>query len=195
MSIDDTAPEALDAVKAFEEAEAALKDFEHRYHRDLLVPAVNQLRYAGKHLTRIIAGIGRPDEEIRDTIKHCKRSIYDLHELEVIYLAEIFERFQSDYALVAISNDILPGYNQIVQNFDDAIDFIGEIQENSREEYYKKCAAHVDTLRASYKAVKAARHPLNALMTQERKKANQTMLLYIGTIAAVCSAIIALIAL
>jgi len=193
MSFEDI-PGALDAVKAFEEAEAALKDFEHRYHRDLLVPAVNQLRYAGKHLTRIIAAIGDPGEEVRDAVKHCKRSMYDLHELEVIFLAEVFERFQSDYALIVISDEILPGYNQIVQNFDEAIDFIGAIQDSSREDYYQKCAVHVKTLRASYKTVKAARHPLNALMLQERKKAKQSQLMFIGTVAAVCSAIFALLA-
>ena len=182
---------AAEAVEFFQEAESVLKDLEHRYHRDLLVPAINQLRYAGKHLSRIIANEGDCNEEIKDAIKHCKRSIYDSYELEVIFLVEMFDRFQLDYQLVVISEDILPDYNKIVQRFDDALDFIGAIKANSREDYYDQCREHVKVLRQSYRAVKAARHPLNALMNQERKKSIQAILLFIGTGAAVFSALIA----
>ena len=188
-------PTALDAVHAFETAEQHLKDLERRYHRDLLVPAINQLRYAGKHLSRILAGSGDRDDEIRDAIKHCKRAIYDASELEIIFLCEFFDEFQDTYGTVVITEDILPGYNAIVQQFDEAIDYIGQIDGDGREDYYSQCADHVVVLRRAHKAAKAARQPLNALLGQQRTSRINMVVTFVGTVGAIVSAAIAWIAL
>lgn len=180
-----------DVAVWFKEAEKVLKDIEHRYHRDLVIPSVNQLRYAGKHLSRIIEGEGDLTDNTRDAVKHCKRSIYDSYELEIVFLTEAFDRFQDDYSHIVISNDILPGYVDIVRRFDDGLDFIGQVQNDSREKYYQNCEGHVAGMREAYKQIKAARHPLNALMAEQRKQTINRLLLLIGTIAGVCSAMIA----
>jgi hypothetical protein len=183
-------PTAEEAVRHFEEAEQRLKDLERRYHRELLVPAINQLRYAGKHFSRILAGVGDKDDELRDAIKHCKRAIYDASELEIIFLCEDFDEFQDTYKKLVITENILPGYNLIVQQFDEAIDYIGQIDGDGREDYYSQCASHVAILRQSYKKAKAARQPLNALIAKQQKINISLLLAVVGTIAAVVSAVV-----
>jgi len=69
----------------FTEAEHAIKEVEDS-GGELIVPAVNQLRYTGNHLVRYLSdpGVEAARDELDDAIKHCKRATYDAYEAAIL---------------------------------------------------------------------------------------------------------------
>ena len=75
----------------FRKAEATLKVQElELFDRGLLMPAVNQLRYAGSHLIRTLdsSDQSKIESNLRQAIAHCQRATFDSLEVQVRYYLE-----------------------------------------------------------------------------------------------------------
>lgn len=127
--------EDLCKVRAlFVKAEGAIKKVEH-VNSELVIPAVNQLRYAGNHLTRYLDGF-KNLHELDAVAKHCQRAVYDAYEAAIISALLEYDKFCDDYRMVVIS-DIVNDYTETVTLVEDARDFLGEVKTDSREVFYK----------------------------------------------------------
>jgi hypothetical protein len=86
-------PEQRDTIKEiidlFDKAEDKVKEVE-QLAQELSVPSINELRYVGYHLARSFCE-DNPQEintQISKAQGHCKRAIYDAHEIGIIFMLE-----------------------------------------------------------------------------------------------------------
>ncbi len=71
--------------------EKRLKKVEH-LTSEVAIPAINQLRYAGQHLVRILGDCSQtPQKELEQAENHCKRASFDACEDGLIYCLENFK--------------------------------------------------------------------------------------------------------
>ncbi len=91
----------------FTEAERAIKEVEDT-GGELIVPAVNQLRYTGNHLIRYLSdpAVEAARYELADAIKHCKRATYDAYEAAILHQLMELKKFKDDYRKTQITTII-----------------------------------------------------------------------------------------
>jgi len=161
---------ALDEVcSLFKEAEDNLKEYEY-VDDTILLPAVNQLRYAGYHLAKAYKielsespGIEELDLNITQARNHCKRSIFDSSEGVLLHHLDEVRQFQLDYSKIAVP-DIVPDYIDLCTQITKARDLIREASQvpgDTRHEFYKKCREHVTSLKSITDTLSEARPELN----------------------------------
>lgn len=167
-------------AELFNEAESAIKEIED-LGSELVVPAVNQLRYCGNHLVRYLSNTSNK-EELLDSIKHCKRAAYDAYEAAIVYYLLEFKKFKDDYRRVQIT-PIIPDYADIQQKIEQARNFIRKNNESkTRGDFYKDGRKHLELLASNVEKLNSNRDELNKAIRRER-----TTLLFqvIGGIAAI----------
>ncbi len=74
-------------LNLFEQAETKIKNVEQITSEGVLIPSINQLRYAGHHIVRSLLSddAKEPQAERVKAINHVKRAIYDIDESLLIY--------------------------------------------------------------------------------------------------------------
>ncbi|MBF0624484.1 MAG: hypothetical protein HQL82_06720 [Magnetococcales bacterium] len=114
--------EILSAVRdLFQAAEDDIKKVE-RTSREIPIPAVNELRYAGHHLLKGL-GASTPmerEEQYHRARRHCQRARHDAVEVRLWYFLGKFKEFQDDYQTVSIP-PVWPDYVDDAQCFDAAM--------------------------------------------------------------------------
>ncbi len=102
-------PEAVDA--AFHRAEAALKRYE-RLTLKALTPAINQLRYAGEHLSESLLAASEQDrnEFLLKAFRHCERATFDALEVTISEILNVFGRLQSGAYTLTQLTSVWPEY-------------------------------------------------------------------------------------
>jgi len=103
-------------AELFDEAEQSLKLAEHTLY-ELSIPAVNELRYAGRHIVEALKADenGKPNKaenERNKAAKHCKRAIYDCQEARALFFFEQYYVFRQDYRRVVISA-VVSSYSEL----------------------------------------------------------------------------------
>jgi len=166
----DTAPllplKQSDLTGLFQQAEDAIKDAEVN-HTELIVPAVNELRYAGYHITNFLNDPSRT-EEIRLAESHCKRATYDAYEASILFFVSEFKKFKDDYRNVTVGQ-IVPKFNEYNAFVNETIFFIKKIDKETKVEHYKKCQASNEKLSKIIIELDNAREELNKLIVKERR--------------------------
>lgn len=76
--------------------------------------AVNELRYAGRHL---LNGLVSDDPDDRDeqllrSRRHCERALYEAHDSAIYYHFAQYDQFKADYRRIVIS-DVIPNFVSI----------------------------------------------------------------------------------
>ncbi|MBF0184121.1 MAG: hypothetical protein HQM06_07015 [Magnetococcales bacterium] len=92
----------------YAKAEEYIKRTECNPEVNIIIPAINELRYAGRHLLTYLSKNGV--EQLRRAKTHCQRAIYDASEAPVLYYMREFQKFQQDYAkepIVTVWKDYL----------------------------------------------------------------------------------------
>jgi len=105
------------------------------FRDDVAIPAHNELRYAGYHLLIALAGQGEnvsTNEELRNAISHCRRSIFEAAEAGIISALDMIAIFQDDYKSVTIS-DIVPDYHTINKNAREAQSLLEQNRERGTD--------------------------------------------------------------
>ncbi len=149
----------------FKEAERAIKEIED-IGNELIVPAVNQLRYTGNHLVRYLADPSN-ESELFEAERHCKRASYDAYEAAILYYLKLFHKFKDDYRRVSIAS-VLPDYAELCLQVDKARKLIRDNNKSkTRGEFYQQCKEHLDVIAGNVKKMDACRDELNKLIKKE----------------------------
>lgn len=180
--------DSIKEIKAlFDKAELAIKKVES--YVGLSFPAVNQLRYAGRHFIDS-ADLGSDedrDEQLRRAKRHCQRAIYDAMDIGIDFCVSKIELFKSDYRKVTVT-DIIPSYIEIIQKTEEAHNFIEQARTDSdcRENYYVEAEEHYDVLRGFLPLLDIARQELNKKLNKQFKQsAVQNCLLVVAILTLV----------
>lgn len=172
----------------FKKAEKAVKEVEY-IHAELTIPAVNELRYAGYHISNFLENTGLTDE-LKRAVGHCKRAIYDAYEASILFHIKEFRAFREDYRSVVIS-DVLADYSELHYRVSGILEFFQSIDKETKDEHYAACREHHLELKEIMKKLDSAREELNKKILNERKK---SFIAISGTAAAFLAAIIAFVA-
>ena len=80
------------------------------------IPAVNELRNAGKHLIDALDNDGSiaHAHHIRLGIAHARRACYEAYEAGILSALEVLHKFQEDYATVTVG-DVVPNYTETLR--------------------------------------------------------------------------------
>lgn len=163
---DDNNIDASTVADLYAEAEAALKKIE-RQSEAMHVPTLNQLRYAGCHITRYIRDIENNKHELAKAANHCKRATYDVYETGITVFLLKLNKFITDYESVVIT-DVISEWTNDLQTIRSIRNFVYERDENSRGNHYKICEEHYDNLEGIVAKAIAARSELNKLIKRRR---------------------------
>ena len=128
----------LDVVKLFNLAESKLKSTELQVF-EVDIPSINELRYAGHHIVKHISG--DTDDHIEKAEKHCKRAIYDAHELSVVDSLEKIRLFEKDYRISINIVKVVHGYPVKIAEVNAINQRINAVRDNgydSRAQYYDR---------------------------------------------------------
>ena len=170
----------------FKEAERAIKEVED-IGGELVVPAVNQLRYTGNHLIRYLSDpLGSTAmDELGDAVKHCKRAAYDAYEAAILNQLMEYRKFKNDYRNTIVTA-VIQDYLKIVCKIEKARVFIrNNDQSKTRGEYYMVGREHLPTIAGNVATLNAGRDDLNRQITRDRRKVIFQIIGAIGAAAAV----------
>lgn len=119
-------PFCHDARHAFEEAEYYIKIVE-AVDGEVVIPAINELRYAGFHLTRLLTAESEEEREsqCRSAISHCRRAAYEALDAGLVFLTEKVKLFQEDYRLVVVT-DVVPEYPRILAKTEEVKEILAQ---------------------------------------------------------------------
>lgn len=178
----------------FSLAEDKLKLVERLENEGLLLPSINELRYAGFHLLKAINI--EDDEQRRDEIRkaqnHCERSIFDAYEVGIFGCIERINQFLFDYRNIPLG-DIVPEINEIRTCVDDALDFIEDIPKDDRVSHYRQCEEQFERLYAFSRTTKAAREEANKRLEKVRRDTRNTLIATAATVVGAVAAVAALV--
>ena len=179
----------VEVCTLFSNAEGKIKNVEH-LAGGVVIPAINQLRYAGQHLVRNLSGCADPEEELRQSANHCKRASYDACEAGLLYCLKIFKQFQEDYRKTNII-PVLPDWLSHCASARKAQSLVQITQDEDRVISYKKAEASLTELLGIVAKLPDAREELNKTFENERR--NFRILIYC-LIVAIASLAIAVFA-
>lgn len=132
----------------FKKAEEKIKKLELS-HKNLIIPSVNELRYAGYHLLQ--ASRLTTDNEIKEEIskanRHTKRAIYDAIEASLVYILQEIELFDKEYNKIPETSEIIPEYDTKIANVKNIVAKLEDIEASSREEKYEEIEEFYTQLR------------------------------------------------
>jgi hypothetical protein len=96
----------------YNEAESYIAEISSTWD-GLDAPAVNQLRYSGRHILNALTRETSisPEEEYQRAVAHVKRATFAALDSGIIYCLQKIELFKSDYRKIEIT---APGYPEIV---------------------------------------------------------------------------------
>lgn len=185
-------PPQKDAIKEiielFDKAEARIKEVE-QLSQDLSIPSINELRYAGYHLARsyIEDDPQELDIQIDKARRHCKRAIYDAHEMGIIDLLKVIKLFKEAYTPFSSSVlEVIPRYTEELATANKAKRFISEIKEkhrNKRDDYYKECEPHYKALRDIVDNFSVAEPLINQKIIEKKENDQKQTRRFITTVA------------
>ncbi|MFJ4144433.1 hypothetical protein [Pseudomonas sp. NPDC089734] len=159
-------------VRLFQLAEEKIKLVEN-LNQELSIPAINELRYAGYHMTQFLTCTGEEAEkQLGKAENHCKRAIYDAVEAGVTNQLEMIKTFQNDFRNVIISETITR-YPQIRKELKAAQDLILAPKDpaKDRSEYYEQCSSHLEILRIARDELESYREELIQRIERQNKEA------------------------
>lgn len=110
----------------FESAEKLTKSVEE-FRDEAGLPAINELRYAGKHAVNFVAAevSGKVADlgQIISAINHCKRAAYEAGEAGILTALSVVARFKDSYTDVTIS-DVVTNWVDILKRCDEIRDLL-----------------------------------------------------------------------
>ena len=98
-------------LQRYAEAETAVKTVENLVG-DFIMPSINQLRYAGRHLAEYLTLSDDNNEKLNqynEFVSHCDRAEREAWELGIIYLLEWINDFDKYYRSITVT-DVIQNY-------------------------------------------------------------------------------------
>lgn len=125
----------------FKKAEKITKKVESMHGSGVCIPAINELRYCGSHLTDALTCTDNTkNESYMKALRHCNRAIYDASEASILASFKKFDSFRKEYKNVYLV-DIIPNYPKILESYKKAQEYVNE-NNASKEEHYQELYNH-----------------------------------------------------
>jgi len=165
---------------------------------NLYIPSVNELRYAGYHLSKAtVANTHKTaTRELNKALKHCKRAIYDAIEVGITFYLEVLKLFFYDYRLVVIT-PIIPDLTAIKIRISEIRDFITKPRTNERVAFWEECTQLFIEIQQIAAQFENSREELNKISEQHRiesqRHRHSTILTYVGIIIAILVSVLTII--
>lgn len=176
----------------FAEAEALLKRVE-RITCELPTTLINELRYAGSHLSRYILehDVTKISHEIQKAKGHCERVKFDAYEIMLNYYLDNFIQFFDQFAGTTIPlSEIIPGYLESKKVIREARDFVEEhTSKEERVQYSIHAKGYLEELKPLWDVYDDAREEIWKRVQNKRYKVLLTVggILLAMTGIAVCT--------
>lgn len=157
----------LNVTELYSLAEEKIKQVE-KLSRELPFPAVNELRYAGRHLIDYLATGSK--EQLVQAENHCKRAIYDAVEAGVTFQLLQIQAFNDDFRML-ILKDHITAYPELRIEINRAKALITESkpEDQSKMEYYEECSRHLERLTEIHELLEAHRDDLIAVLQRHNE--------------------------
>lgn len=156
---------------AFEKAERFIKIVE-AIDDEVIIPAINELRYAGFHLTRFLTAPcdEKRSQEYNSVLSHCRRASYEALDAGLIFLLEKVQTFKEDYKRVVIS-EVVADYPDILVYADEVNDLLVQPRQDgdNRDEDFGAREKAFNELRCIVNKLDKAREELNKKIWKERR--------------------------
>ena len=153
----------------FRKAEAAMKVVEE-WEGDLIVPSINQLRYAGGHLLNFLSQDEsvQNEEDLKKVKRHIQRAIFDSYDAGLSGILQYLNEFHKIFGALPELRKQIPEYDSFMDQADDAHDLIDKAVEkyDSRQEFYEECKPHWEKLRNIYRRLKRVTPTLDEIRRQ-----------------------------
>lgn len=141
-------------ISLFRNAERLVKQIEE-LEGALSIPSINELRYVGYHLCCALVGDGcldpqgaptnetadvlsedeRFDIQIASAMRHCKRALYDAHEIGIVYHLESIRAFEEKHASDSdLVLEVVPDYPDLLAHAADASDLLSQVKQKNHED-------------------------------------------------------------
>ncbi len=174
--------QAAEVARLFSLAEEKIKLVEH-LNRQLPIPSINELRYAGYHLVQYLKDGDKA--ELGKAENHCKRAIYDAVEAGVMHQLEMIQVFQTDFRMIALSEHIT-GYSDLKKQIKAAKELILKPKNGptDRAAYYTECTQHLESLREGLDTLEDHRDDLIRVIKRQNRQSLATW----STLAVTCIA-------
>ena len=210
----DVADEYRHLLCVYKKAEDLLHSLGIETGEGIDTAAVNELRYAGRHVPNGLNACDRERErEFRRAEDHCERALYEAHDNAIFFYFRSFDQFKVDYARIPIT-DTIPNFIDIETSMLEARKFLESArrEEDKREAYYEQAMTQYEVVSKAWTRLEAARGELNkiveafnrtleneAVQTAETARANaeavggRKMMVRMGWIVGAVTAIINLV--
>lgn len=146
----------------FEQAEKLTKEVEE-FCDEVAIPAINELRYAGYHLSvALVDDLTSPDQELIKATNHCRRATYDAASAGIGAAMLSIDEFAEEYRVLAIS-DVIDGWTAKKAKVNQIRDMIptGRTTEADKDRDYHHQAEAFRNLKEIYRELDAGRDDLN----------------------------------
>jgi len=134
------------------------------YRSSVVIPAHNQLRYAGHHLLSALNdnGVAADENALREAISHCERAVYDAGAAGIISAVEAIGEFFKDYEDIAV-REVVSESADIKKRASTALDLLAHMRsEDSPSESVESFMEVFGKLRESHELLELNRDDLNA---------------------------------
>jgi len=188
-------PSEQDILRLWElynEAEAFITEISTSWD-GLDTTAVNQLRYAGRHLLNSLTGKTpiTPEKEYERAVAHVKRATFDAIDSGIIYYLHKIDLFKDDYRNIEITT---AGYPDIIASARKAKHLLDEARSNSdnRHEYYQEAKRHFKLLKESCETLEDARPEQNKRLRAYNQQIRVAYMSIFGTVISIILAALTL---
>ena len=173
------ADELKTLLNLFKQAEVKIKNVEQITSEGVLIPSINQLRYAGHHIVRSLLSDDKKElqAERSSAINHVKRAIYDIDEALLIYYIDSAVNFKEKYNDSGFTTEIIDNYPEKLVRLDEANTSIQQLRKDDnnyqdRQQFYQQLDPYLKKL-SEIVAIFEQSAPLIA--NKEQKKCNQDL--------------------
>lgn len=184
-----------DFAKLFIKAEGAVKDAEMR-NGELLIPAINQLRYSGHHIAKALlngdVNDAKNQSELTKAINHCRRAYFDAKEAIMLERFEIADSFFSDFVKSDSLMRHLPQWSEYrirTQDMKSEITMIREKVYEDRTDMFDKIDPLVDELGDIVSKLEIA-GPM--IVKSQKESARNFILAVVGIVVGIVSLVLGL---
>ncbi|MGL6226487.1 MAG: hypothetical protein ACRC10_07665 [Thermoguttaceae bacterium] len=141
--------------------------------RGVVVPAINELRYAAKHLATAMQ-LGSEgddyDEQIRRATRHCIRARLDALKATVLFYAQHRYSFDEDYRLVILPDEKRKELNDYREKMQQVLLLLSEDHADSTDAECDRLRTCIEELRGYYNDLENNRNWFNQLLLAEEIK-------------------------
>jgi len=158
--------------------------------RGILIPSINELRYAGWHAVRALEAQNNEDRAVEwDSAEdHCFRASYDAFDAQLQYIVGECAIFQNDYRRGVEISRVISDYQEDCRILN-KLKRVDYRQIKSRGDHWKDMQQHVETLLPILEKWNTARDELNKILQDglfnRWLKVTGTIVLVVGTVVAI----------